>query len=84
MRGLVLAISILLAGCGAIERGFVNGLVAVQKQAVLTQSTFKDPPPTSFPAAQAARNPEVRATHKCRRQETRFARLSRIICHVLA
>jgi hypothetical protein len=84
MRGLVLAISILLTGCGAIERAFVNGLVHVQKHAVLTQSTFKDNK-MSFRAAKTARNLGGGAVRtRCTRHETRFARLRRVLCHVLA
>ncbi len=72
MRALVIAASLLVTACGAVERAFIDGLLQVQSRAVLTQSTFKPDHPErrhkpcdrirvtrttpSFRAAQTARN----------------------------
>ncbi len=40
---LLIFAGLLLSGCGVAKRAALHGLVAIQSNAVLTQSTFKDP-----------------------------------------
>jgi hypothetical protein len=47
---LLITTGLLLAGCGAVKRAAVAGIVAVQSDAVLTQSTFKDLEAPAAPA----------------------------------